>query len=535
MSAHEGNRIVPAVFFALFWCLLFFIAPYHLAFKEQLCLFACSPASLASLFTKPAALAILSGDFLTQFFLYPAIAATITVLVASAFWCAIGRDIPSLLPVAAELILSINFEYPLAATVGVAAAAWTAYGCLHIDNKVLRLTVTALCALLCYPLFGAGAFVFFVLLAFGQNKSFIPGLLTVLAGTAVIVAEGWFYLLPLNQTITYPLISGYHIKHTYLILCVPAVLALSLALRHKRISPIIWSCAACMSAPAILLFAADAKEEYDLKISTLAYCGKWDKVEDLSRKDKFDSQTAAYYRNLASARKGTLAEDLLENYQPLVHGLFLQVNGDTDYIKILASTDALMECGDYAQAQHSAMLAMTFSPFGKSSRATRRLAEAALANGDTAAASRYAELLSGALMHRKWAGEVIELCKEADSLNLSAKEDIFFFINDFTAPLRNILDSEPFNDTALQYLLCYDLLAKDISSFKSDYDRYYLPLNTGKSAPVIYQEALAMLDAGPAYMISPETDARNQDFLNGNHQAHQKSYWYYFLYAKPAE
>ena len=160
-----GNSIIPSLFFVLCWCCLFFVSPFHLIYKEQLVLFLCDKAYLASLVGKPAFAAVIAGDFLTQFFLYRFAAATITVLAAVLVWDGFRRvwareelnnpALCALVPVAVCIALSCHIEYPLSMTIGAAIAVWMAYGCLIIRNKTLRTAVTVFAAIIIYPLAGA--------------------------------------------------------------------------------------------------------------------------------------------------------------------------------------------------------------------------------------------------------------------------------------------------------------------------------------------------------------------------------------------
>lgn len=132
--------------------------------------------------------------------------------------------------------------------------------------------------------------------------------------------------------------------------------------------------------------AYNASEEKTLAFSSEAYFGHWDKVIRLNKNNDYPTYLSAYYTNLAYARQGKLCDELMQHYQPASHGLLLQINNSTGYIYGMASPDALMECGDMAQAQHSAMLAMTFTPHQRSSRMIRKLTEIAIINEDYAIA-----------------------------------------------------------------------------------------------------------------------------------------------------
>ena len=59
--------------------------------------------------------------------------------------------------------------------------------------------------------------------------------------------------------------------------------------------------------------------------------------------------------------------------------------------------------------------------------------------------------------------------------------------------MMQLLDANPDNTVALDYILCSDLLLKDITNFKRDYDRYCA---TQPRLKRLYQEALCIWLAG---------------------------------------
>lgn len=545
--SNTTNRIIVTLFFAVCWAILFLVYPYHLIYKEQLTLFACNRAYLSMLLAKPGFVAVAAGDFLTQMFLLTGGAATVTVLVAIIFWDGVRRALKSLgveknpgifalIPAVSEIILSCILEYRLALPIGAAVSVWLFVMWDSTNNRIVRTVSGAVLLAAAYPLVGAHSLIFLILLAVSLGRKHIgAGITCLVAGLAIIFLEGWFYLLTPFQRFAYPLVEKYLIRNIYIFAITEVALILAVLLGNLSLKR-------CFSIPFIVLLSAggfwmvhNAEEEYDLKISTLAYYGKWDRVLEMGLDNPLKTQTAAYYANLALAREGRLADGLLDRYQPLFYGLFLPVQSNESYLKVIASIDALLEAGDYAQAQHSALLGMTFTPNQRSSRVARKLVEISLANGDSTSASKYLNMLKTTLLHRKWAEQAEAVFSQENYSVQNVNSDILYVTNDYPAALRNTLDSNPNADHTAQYLLCYDLLTKDIMSFKSDYDKYYLPHNRGIIPPKVYQEALEMLEAGPEYCISPEVKEQNQDFLNDNHGRYQTSYWFYFLYAEPEE
>ena len=102
--------------------------------------------------------------------------------------------------------------------------------------------------------------------------------------------------------------------------------------------------------------------------------------------------------------------------------------------------------------------------------------------------------------------------------------------------MMQLLDSHPDNIIALDYILCSNLLLKDIENFKRDYDRYCI--NTGKPRlKTLYQEALCIWLAGTnapqeeweRYIVNKEVMHRFVEYNNQRgHPRFKGTYWYYF-------
>ena len=210
-------------------------------------------------------------------------------------------------------------------------------------------------------------------------------------------------------------------------------------------------------------------------------------------------------------------------------------------------------------AQHSSMLGMIFSPNNRSSRLIKRLAEINMINGEKEAARKYLRMLEPTLFHRAWAKKRLQIL-DADTLIASTdawlkekrsmipKRDTLRSSTDYLASLNLLASSNPANKMAVDYLLCYHLLSKDIRSFTNAYNRYVK--DTSPVLPRIYGEALliSLLNSKAtdkevqSYGISPDMIREFAEYTrlyeqsNGRGELLQakfgKSYWFYFHFAK---
>ena len=127
---------VITLFFILCWGFFFWVYPYHLYLKEQLTLFVMHSDYITAYLYKPAFLAEMAGDYLTQFYLLIGGGATILTLMMALFWWGIRSVLKrlnidrhaglwALLPVIAEWALSCHIEYPLSMVIAITIAVWS--------------------------------------------------------------------------------------------------------------------------------------------------------------------------------------------------------------------------------------------------------------------------------------------------------------------------------------------------------------------------------------------------------------------------
>jgi hypothetical protein len=153
--------------------------------------------------------------------------------------------------------------------------------------------------------------------------------------------------------------------------------------------------------------------------------------------------------------------------------------------------------GDMAMSERAAIMAQVFSPNNRNVKMVKRLCEINLVTGDTAIAMKYVRILEKTLLYRDWAAkhnpysldkavekEIIEKRKfinRAETIRISDNcRDI----------LIELLDSNPDNIAALDYLLCTDLILGQLQTFKADYYKYCI-LTNRQRLKKIYIDALA--------------------------------------------
>ena len=293
----------------------------------------------------------------------------------------------------------------------------------------------------------------------------------------------------------------------------------------------------------------DSKTERIMGMAVEASLGNWQKVSSLASVD-LKSEIGTYYYNLANAHQDQLPDRLMDYYQPFERGLFLPVGENSTPFQIGCAGDVWFALGEMTMAERDAMLGMLFSPEHKGSRYLRRLAETNLVTGDFEAASKYLRMLLNSPSDSKWAEERLpgSWSQEFRSFVENKRKylprtDLVHGMDQNQLILRVLLNSNPSNKMALDYLLCYDLLTKDLDAFVADYD-------PSLTASHLYEEAMLIFLASKGgmdqenfihYNISPATLEKFNRFVtiykrdNGSGRnltdEFGKTYWYYFYYA----
>lgn len=281
-----------------------------------------------------------------------------------------------------------------------------------------------------------------------------------------------------------------------------------------------------------------------------AFEGNWDKVGLLTEGSR-TSEIHAYYHNLLMAMEGHLADSLMYYYQPFERGLFLPVDEKSGQLKIAASSEVWFRLGDMTMAEHSAMLAQIFSPNHFGVPYLKRLAEINLVNGQDEAARKYLRLLSGEEDCRDWVSDRIPgneskaVKAHLSSLRaLTHKSDMVHRPSDYRGVLKSLLASNPDNALARQYLLCLDILTKNLEHFIEDYD-------PSRDKSRLYDEAVLIFLARRSaitpqsiahFGLSPEVLQEfsdynemftfNQGAMKPMQEKYGRTYWFFYQYAK---
>lgn len=229
------------------------------------------------------------------------------------------------------------------------------------------------------------------------------------------------------------------------------------------------------------------------------YFGHYAKVVDMYEKDSKGNngenaitEEMCFFYCLSLAQQDQLPDKLMTMDNPVL-GTFYKIGPDTPLYTIKMINELYYLLGDMTYAERAALLANTFSPEGRNVRMVKRLAETNLVNGDYIAAEKYLRLLEKTIVYKHWAKE-----HKPGAMSQKAKAEIEYkssFINtkdnirvgdDCYTILTQLLESNPNNTVALDYLLCSDIVVRNKDLFMKDYEKY------GPRMKPLYQQALNM-------------------------------------------
>ena len=284
--------------------------------------------------------------------------------------------------------------------------------------------------------------------------------------------------------------------------------------------------------------------EKDFAVDCEYYFGNHDKViKMVEGENKWTDQMLFFY-NLAQAQRGELPDHLLDFTQNYL-GTFEKIGPDTPMLTIRNMNELYWALGDMTFTERAAMMTNVFSHNNRNVRMMRRLAECNIVSGDTLAAEKYLRILDKTLVYRRWADNVRLYGKDIyqKKMQMVNRRDTITITDNAHFLMMQLLDANPDNIVALDYILCSDLLLKDMTNFKRDYDRYCIETGKPRLKP-LYQEALCIWLAGTD---APQEDWQNyikmndvmQRFIDYNNQRgnprFKGTYWYYFDKIKAPE
>jgi len=275
--------------------------------------------------------------------------------------------------------------------------------------------------------------------------------------------------------------------------------------------------------------------------------GNYDKVLDIVRTSDGWTDQMLFFYNLIYAQRGQLPDHLLD-FSSNYLGTFEKIGPETPRLTINNMNELYWVLGDMTFTERAAMMTNVFSPENRNVRMMKRLAECNIVSGDSIAAQKYLRILGKTFVYSGWAEATQQHLAQGQLPPYLAQKTPFVNHRDTITISDNahflmmqLLDHNPDNMIALDYILCSDLLLKDITNFKRDYDRY---CSDKPRLKPLYQEALCIWLAGTQasqeewqqYIKMNDVMQRFVEYNNQRGNPRFKgTYWYYFDKIKAPE
>lgn len=520
---------------------------YHFFYQEQNQLFLWSYDYLVTYLDKPGWLACLAGDFLTQFYYYLYAGPIILTLCLLLLGHNVRRamqltgitkiwvpTVVAFVVMTVEALLSLHYDYRLSSIFAIIGGA----NIFCVSTRILT-----------------------------NTRMFLKKMEQKVAGEENVTNHSFFHWVSVvSILITIPVCHwffGSGIWTYALLVMIGCLVYINQAGNYLRLGAVVVAMFLLMLTKRMYFvdfkqlytcpdFGKFVKPEFDLEktfaVDCEYYFGNYNKVISIMEKAESPNRYMKFFYNLVVAQNKSLSDNLLK-YPDNNLGTFDTVGPGTPPLTIKTIGELYWLLGDMTFAERATILANVSSPFSRNIRMTKRLAEINLVKGDINAAKKYLRILQKTFVWKRWADRIFAAlghhATQEERATLQPYLDKRPFINtrdtirtndNCYTIMKELVESNPANNLAINYMLCSDLLLKDMDTFKHDYDAYYLKQKHVLYDP-LYQEALMIYLAGTH---APQTEwvkyiKRNdilQQFYQYNNQrgsmAFRDTYWYYF-------
>ena len=215
--------------------------------------------------------------------------------------------------------------------------------------------------------------------------------------------------------------------------------------------------------------------DYDFLVRT----EQWDKIIEKAEKKQATTPLSVSCVNLALSQKGMLADRLFEFYQNGGEGLFPTFT--RDMISPVSTAEIFFRLGMVNDAERYMFEAQEAIPnYRKSARLTRRIIECEIINGNYQVAAKQLRRLQKTLFYRNWANQTMALLGNEKAINRhpvygklrkyrEKKQDFLFSDREMDQMLGLLFLNDNHNKMAYEYLMCYELLQRDMEKFMQYY------------------------------------------------------------------
>ena len=512
---------------------IFWAVPYvgGLCFQEQYQMFLFDSGYFLERIVLPGGLADYTSEFLVQFYYMPVLGGAIIALllmgIQTAVWGLMKQygarhDFPgyllSFLPSIA-LWCAMGDQNVLLSFV-VALFGALVIGWIHnrFHNRLVKVVFELVSTALVYWLLGPVVFLYAVLMIGDtlKNAKQKGNVFSGIGYSAVILILTVAWILLTTQTLQYPLYRIFAGLNYYrypgaisplpFVVMVWAVVIPFLGMipcHRKSLQKLQQSKVVIVLSYVLVIVASwfGIKTSFDemtyelIDYDFLVRTEQWDKIIEKAEKKPATTPLGVSCVNLALSQKGMLADRLFEFYQNGGEGLFPTFT--RDMISPVSTAEIFFRLGMVNDAERYMFEAQEAIPnYRKSARLTRRIIECDIINGNYKVAAKLLRRLQKTLFYSNWANQTMALLGNEKAINRhpiygklrkyrEKKQDFLFSDREMDQMLGLLFLNDNHNKMAYEYLMCYELLQRDMEKFMQ-----YYPLGRFDHIPRTFQEIL---------------------------------------------
>ena len=492
---------------------IFWAVPYvgGLCFQEQYQMFLFDSGYFLERIVLPGGLADYISEFLVQFYYMPVLGGAIIALllmgIQTAVWGLMKQygarhDFPgyllSFLPSIA-LWCAMGDQNVLLSFV-VALFGALVIGWIHnrFHNRLVKVVFELVSTALVYWLLGPVVFLYAVLMIGDtlKNAKQKGNVFSGIGYSAVILILTVAWILLTTQTLQYPLYRIFAGLNYYrypgaisplpFVVMVWAVVIPFLGMipcHRKSLQKLQQSKVVIVLSYVLVIVASwfGIKTSFDemtyelIDYDFLVRTEQWDKIIEKAEKKPATTPLGVSCVNLALSQKGMLADRLFEFYQNGGEGLFPTFT--RDMISPVSTAEIFFRLGMVNDAERYMFEAQEAIPnYRKSARLTRRIIECDIINGNYKVAAKLLRRLQKTLFYSNWANQTMALLGNEKAINRhpiygklrkyrEKKQDFLFSDREMDQMLGLLFLNDNHNKMAYEYLMCYELLQRDMEKF----------------------------------------------------------------------
>jgi len=444
--------------------------------------------------------------------------------------------------------LLVAFDLTLAATLLVSRISGSRAG------RVIALVLVPVL----YGLLGSFVILYAAILAIRERRGGFGAALLLLAVACPLIA--WFWLpYPIGRLLYglnyYKLHVGMPVWPWIAALAAAFIIALGETLppqRSPRAWPALYAAIFVVAVPAVLL-CSSASDEQSMRYNILTGKRMWNRILSEATRKAPQTYSEIACLNLALCKTGHMGGHMFDFHQDGPETLL--PNENTPHHDGLSTAEIFYQTGMVNNARRYCFEALNAIPdYQKSAPVCQLLAEICIVNGRYELARKHLTALSHTLFYKKWAEERLLPFREKTDPSLIDEyaqkrleryklgDDYIFDYSHADFTLRQLLEEYPGNLTALNYLLAWHLLTKNLIAFVAE-----CPFEAFTTAvPKAWQEGFLLdwmqsgyaLENLPSFISEQEANriqAFSHDFdanvpMDEMQRRYGDTYWFYYFF-----